>query len=335
MDENKWIIDTDPGCDDMIAIFYLLTKLKGNIDLISITQGNCKFTDATRNIKRILSILNYQPLVMCGSNPIIQGSTHCYSFHKDDGLGNIKEFQEINTESIKIFEGNSVFKIIELCLKNPKKVNIFSIGPVTNLALAFMIYPNIINLIGEVYLMGGSTHSRGNQNSLAEMNFGFDPISTKIVLNNYKNIVICTWECCELIKIHSQDIKRMMEESKLIGSVVVNKQLYDAIVKILQVFDSEEGGLEICDFYSIITFFNKNVVTDFSLCLVNSTIDGCNEYGNGMLLAKKVQVKKGNYKDTLRSLKEQDKNSNYKVIVESIDPKICYEELCSIFLGFN
>lgn len=335
MDENKWIIDTDPGCDDMIAIFYLLTKLRGDIDLISITQGNCKFIDTTRNIKRILSLMNFKPLVMCGSNPIVQGSTHCYSFHKDDGLGNIKDFQEINTESIKIIEGNSVLKIIELCQKYPKKVNIFSIGPLTNLALSFMIFPKIIDLIGEVYLMGGSTHSRGNQNSLAEMNFGFDPISTKIVLNSYKNIVLCTWECCELVKIHSQDIKKITEEARLNSSVVVNKLLYDALVKILQVFDSDEGGLEICDLYTIITFFNKDVVTDFSVNLLNSTIDSSNEYGNGMILAKKLSVKKGNFKETLRLLKEKENNTNYKVIVESIDPKICYEELCSIFLENN
>lgn len=335
MDGNKWIIDTDPGCDDMIAIFYLLKKLVGQIDLISITQGNCRYFDACRNIKRILSIMNFKPLVMCGGNPINQGSSHCYSFHKDDGLGNIKDFQEINIDSIKIIEGSSVIKIIELCQKYPKKVNIFSIGPLTNLAIAFMLYPDIINLIGEVYLMGGSTHSRGNQNSLAEMNFGFDPISTKIVLNNYKNLVICSWESCESIKIHSEDVQKIMEEAILNNSVLINKVIYDAIFKILQVFDKEEGGLEICDLYSLIIFFNKNFVTDFSVCLVNSTIDCCNEYGNGMFLIKKSKIKKKSYEETLSFIKDRRENSIYKIIVEGIDPDICYKEISSIFLEYN
>jgi purine nucleosidase len=332
--DDKWIIDTDPGCDDMVAILYLLTKLKGKVELISITQGNCTMPDATKNIRRILSFMEYRPLVMCGCKPIWQGSIHCYGFHKDDGLGNIKEFQDIDFSTVPVTEGNSALKMIEICKKFPGKVNIFTIGPVTNLAIAYMLNPEIANLVKSFYVMGGSTHARGNNKCLAEMNFGFDPISTKIVLSNFKNLVICSWECCEPIKIPSFDLEQMKETALGTGKAKLNEKVYEAIFKVLKVFDNEEGGLDICDLYALIICFEKKAARGFSVCLLDSTIDLSVPFGNGMFLARKLKLSKGDLESTEKHLKEKNLDK-YHLVVNDLEPLLVKKEFCSIFLDWK
>jgi len=41
--KQKWIIDTDPGTDDMMAILYLLGKKNNEIVLITTVDGNDLF----------------------------------------------------------------------------------------------------------------------------------------------------------------------------------------------------------------------------------------------------------------------------------------------------
>lgn len=90
----------------------------------------------------------------------------------------------------------------------PKRVSIFSIAPLTNIALAIKSFPEIVENINEVFIMGGSfkglydwnrfqhrcdrncfslgISGRGNIVPAAEFNFYKDPESVYIVLNSLK-----------------------------------------------------------------------------------------------------------------------------------------------------
>lgn len=76
--------------------------------------------------------------------------------------------------------------------KYPKKVTIVGVGPLTNIALAAKIYPEIRQNVDELYIMGGKTKG-------TDFNFGYDPEAAHIVLNSYDcEKIIVPWDCCKL-----------------------------------------------------------------------------------------------------------------------------------------
>ena len=61
-------------------------------------------------------------------------------------------------------------------------VTILAIGPLTNLALAIRIAPDIVRHIGRLVVMGGAFFVPGNVTPSAEFNWWFDPEAAAIVL---------------------------------------------------------------------------------------------------------------------------------------------------------
>ena len=70
--------------------------------------------------------------------------------------------------------------------KYPGKVNILALGPLTNLALAYMLDRNIPGKIKDVVTMGGSYLQRGNANATAEFNYYHDYLACYIFFRSFK-----------------------------------------------------------------------------------------------------------------------------------------------------
>jgi inosine-uridine nucleoside N-ribohydrolase len=327
MDDNtKWIIDTDPGCDDMIAIMYLMKRLKGKIELVSLTEGNAKMHHIEINIKRIMTIIGCNPLIMRGASHSIQyGTGYSYEFHKSDGLGDIEDFKNIDYSRVNITEGSSILKIVEICKKYPKQVKIFSIGPLTNLALAYMVCPSIVDDISEIYIMGGSTTSRGNSSGLAEANFGFDYISNRIVFENYKKIYLTGWESTENMKFRVSHL-RELKQKKMMQNFKIDENIFDAIYKILDVYDSI-NGLEICDFFAATSIFRKEVIKSWSLSSIDCAFDSFNSYG----LSVVKYLNNHNKLDILKAADVSSRKEKCVIVIDEFQREILEEELCSIF----
>ena len=62
------------------------------------------------------------------------------------------------------------------------EVSLITLGPLTNVALAFKMDPNLPTMIKEIFMMGGNTEALGNSSICAEFNFDADPESAFIVL---------------------------------------------------------------------------------------------------------------------------------------------------------
>ena len=96
-----------------------------------------------------------------------------------------------------ILKNHSAIEIIKLCKKyksNNKKLNLLTLGPLTNIALAYMLDPSIVDDFESLCIMGGSYSNTGNICSTGEFNFACDNIAAKVVLDNFKNISVYCWE---------------------------------------------------------------------------------------------------------------------------------------------
>ena len=80
-------------------------------------------------------------------------------------------------------EGAVQFLISEI-ERHPGEVTILAIGPMTNIAVALRLRPEIETRIKQVVFMGGNVGVAGNASASAEFNFWFDPEAARIVLRS-------------------------------------------------------------------------------------------------------------------------------------------------------
>jgi inosine-uridine nucleoside N-ribohydrolase len=68
--------------------------------------------------------------------------------------------------------------------RRPGEITILALGPMTNLALALRMRPDIETKIKRLVFMGGNINVFGNATPSAEFNFWFDPEAARIVLRS-------------------------------------------------------------------------------------------------------------------------------------------------------
>lgn len=68
--------------------------------------------------------------------------------------------------------------------RRPGELTILAIGPMTNIALALSLKPDIETKIKRIVFMGGNIGVGGNASPAAEFNFWFDPEAARIVLRS-------------------------------------------------------------------------------------------------------------------------------------------------------
>ena len=173
MTRRKLIIDTDPGIDDAMAIFYAAAH--PGLELIGLTSvfGNVPVSVATRNALR-LAELTGQPIPVAegAAVPLVQPLLpHPDFVHGAEGLGDIPP----EAPRARPDPRPAAQFLAEACAAHPGQVSICAVGPLTNLALALERYPNILRDVGHVVVMGGAVECPGNVNVHAEANIWNDP----------------------------------------------------------------------------------------------------------------------------------------------------------------
>ncbi len=173
------IIDTDPGKDDAVAILLALAEPEAfDIRLMSAAAGNVGLAHTTANILRLCEVVGRADIpVHAGCpRPILQFLEMVPHIHGSDGLGGAKLPPPVTAVS----ELHAVPAIIEAIRMAPDRVSIACIAPLTNLALALVMAPDIVDGIREIVVMGGS-FSTGNITPFASFNIYSDPHAARIV----------------------------------------------------------------------------------------------------------------------------------------------------------
>jgi inosine-uridine nucleoside N-ribohydrolase len=84
----------------------------------------------------------------------------------------------------KVHEQSAVEFLVETLEKSPGAVTVFAIGPMTNIAMALRLRPDLETKIKQIVFMGGNVHVPGNVTKYAEVNFWFDPEAAQVVLRS-------------------------------------------------------------------------------------------------------------------------------------------------------
>lgn len=184
MSKRKVIIDTDPGYDDTCAI-ALASLSSEKIDLLAITTvaGNQTSEKVSKNALNLANYLGLTcPIGKGMTGPLFSPLVVAPHVHGETGLDNVNLSPSLNTTSFD--KRHAVNLIIDLCKENPpNSITLVTIGPLTNIAMALKLEPEIKKHIQEISIMGGSI-LYGNCTPAAEFNIHADPEAAQIVFSS-------------------------------------------------------------------------------------------------------------------------------------------------------
>ncbi|MGI2286508.1 ribonucleoside hydrolase RihC [Staphylococcus cohnii] len=175
------IIDTDPGIDDAAAISFAINHPEFDLKMISTVNGNVGIEKTTANALKLKRFFNSDiPVHRGASQPLLSDIVDASDVHGESGMEGYT-FPEINESDLD--STHAVEAMRDVLVKSETPITLIPIGPLTNIALLLMTYPEVKTFIKEIVLMGGSA-SRGNVTPLAEFNIYCDPEAAQIVFNS-------------------------------------------------------------------------------------------------------------------------------------------------------
>lgn len=185
---HKIIIDTDPGIDDAVALAVALYQKELNVQLITTVSGNVSLDKTTRNALKLLEFFDKTniPVAAGATVPLVKEPEYADDIHGDSGLDGYT-FPDISTKPIPLHAVNAMKQVLD---ESDEAVSLIPIGPLTNIALLFSMYPECKKKIERIILMGGSSF-RGNTTPYGEFNIYVDPEAADIVFRSNLPIVMC------------------------------------------------------------------------------------------------------------------------------------------------
>lgn len=174
---KKMILDLDVGIDDAMALVYALGSEEVELIGITATYGNVLTSQSAKNALALLDMFGYAHV------PVYMGDTHALAkdsfevldisafIHGKNGVGEVELPESTRTPE----NMSGVDFIIEATKKYGKDLVYVPTGALTNLAQAIRTYPQLVEEIGKVVIMGGALTVPGNVKPWVEANICQDP----------------------------------------------------------------------------------------------------------------------------------------------------------------
>lgn len=178
---EKIIIDTDPGIDDAMAVFFAMSSPELELLGLTTTFGNVSVDRATENALHLVEMAGISiPVAQGEAVPFVQTPLPFPDFvHGADGFGNLN-LPPPNGQAIDLTAAEFIVKTV---LDKPNEITLIAIGPLGNLARALALEPRIAKLVKKVVIMGGTILESGNVSPVAEANIYNDPHASDAVFS--------------------------------------------------------------------------------------------------------------------------------------------------------
>ena len=191
------IFDSDSGLfgDDGAALVMLLrSPAQVTVQGVTIVPGNVWAGQGAEYVLHILDLLKRPqlPVLIGATQPLLHTSAMAKEAERRWGAIQYMGAFGMDPSSIVPAPGSklsvrkprrdAIAYMISEIEKRPGEITILAAGPMTNVALALRMRPDIETKIKRLVFMGGNVGVPGNSTPMAEFNFWFDPEATRIVL---------------------------------------------------------------------------------------------------------------------------------------------------------
>jgi len=197
----------------MQTLLVLLQSPSVEVLGITIVSGDQWRDEEAAHTLRLLEIIGHTdiPVMLGAASPLVNNREQAelwqerYGKLAYEGAWDKRWFHESNVippmpegePTTKASSEDAIHFLIRMVHQYPNQVTIYEGGPMTNLALALAIDPQLSQLAEELVFMGGSLNPQSDNpefinNPRHEFNFWFDPEAASVVLRAPWKKIVCT-----------------------------------------------------------------------------------------------------------------------------------------------
>jgi purine nucleosidase len=191
---KKIIIDTDTASDDAVALVMALREPALKVVAITTVMGNVSVEKATRNALMCVEYAgSYHPPVYEGmAKPMFREHHDAAVIHGNDGMGDLGYLQEPTITKEKRHAVDAIIKLID---EGNGDIELVTLGPLTNIAMAIIKAPEVMKKVPCITIMGGAAF-KGNTSPLSEFNIWQDAEAADIMFAFSVPVVMAAIEAC-------------------------------------------------------------------------------------------------------------------------------------------
>lgn len=181
MSRHQIIIDTDPGVDDAAAILLALASPEIEVLGISVVAGNVGLDASVTNACKLVALAGRHdiPVLAGAARPLVRAQV----FGRYAHIGGFPD--DIVPATDHAPRAGSAIRFIadaaRLAATQGCCITLCAIGPLTNIALALRLHPDVARGIGRIVMMGGAFAAQGHRTPWSEYNIHADPHAAEIV----------------------------------------------------------------------------------------------------------------------------------------------------------
>lgn len=179
---HPFYLDCDTGIDDALALAYLLASPRADVRGIGTVSGNVSAAVGARNTLDLLQLAGHAHIpVAVGAHDPLGGSFRggAPHVHGANGIGEVS----LEAAAAELAPETAAEMLVRLAHEHPGTLRVLAIGPLTNIAGALRLEPELPRLVEEITIMGGAALAPGNISPVAEANIFNDPEAAALVLS--------------------------------------------------------------------------------------------------------------------------------------------------------
>ncbi len=284
---RKFIIDTDTGSDDAIALLMALADKEIEVLALTTVFGNVCLKQATRNALISCEFAGVNIPVYPGMDrPLVRERIEAIHVHGSDGLGDAG----ILDPKLKAQSKHAVSALIDL-ISEHDDVELITLGPLTNVALAMRKAPEVLKCLKKITCMGGAQLGYAAETEVAEFNILADPEAAKIVFEFGVPLVMVPLEVC-LNGDGREGAETILNENDLMSIQAIDTLKSDFLLKIssslLKFHEIYYGdvGLELPDPCAVAVALRPDLILHAYTANVSVDISGSLSYGQTVVNTK-------------------------------------------------
>ncbi|MEM8620409.1 MAG: nucleoside hydrolase [Actinomycetota bacterium] len=220
-------MDTDTGSDDAIALVLAVRDPLVEIRAVTVVAGNVPLDRACHNALVTLDVCQaaHVPVHVGRGQPLVRPLETAQFTHGHDGMGGA----DLAAPSREPTSMDAVGELVRIARGEPGCHDLVTLGPLTNIAAAIDIEPDILSAFGHVYLMAGAPDGVGNVNAHGEYNVWADPESATRVLAAPGDKTLIGWNVSRRHAVITPDEQTRLREVGPLGAfaVEINSDVHD------------------------------------------------------------------------------------------------------------
>jgi len=207
MATKRIILDTDIGTnpDDCLAMALVLASRE--LELVAVTTV---YGDVAVRARMVLKLLRLRgiygslPVAMGADRPLLRKAPAYWAGHEGQGL------LEPADEALRPATQHAVDLIVDTVMAHPREITLVAIGPLTNVALAFLREPRLAEHLAGLVVMGGVVGgTQASHLPRTEHNFRSDPEAAQIALSAGAPVTIVPLDVTTQVFIRPHDLERI------------------------------------------------------------------------------------------------------------------------------